>query len=100
MSNIIPGTYELKIQTPMGEKHATLILETKDNQLSGSFITKNDTANINGTTVDNKIDFQTTIVTPLGKITARIIGSIEGDTLMAESKLMFATATITGTRKG
>jgi len=96
---VIDGTYELKIQTPMGEKYATLILQKSDNQLSGSFITKNDNSPVKGTCTANNIDFETEVPTPIGKITARIIGAIDGDTLIAESKLMFAKATITGTRK-
>ncbi len=95
----ITGTYDLKIQTPMGEKHATLVLEADKNTLSGSFVTKSDTSSISGTTTGNQIDFETVITTPLGKITARIIGSIEGDNLIAESKLMFATAKISGIRR-
>ena len=97
--SIINGIYDLKLQTPMGEKHATLTLEAEGNVLNGSFVTKNDSAPITGTTSGNQIDFETTVTTPLGKITARMIGTIDGDNLTAESKLMFATVKISGVRK-
>jgi hypothetical protein len=96
----INGTYDLKIETPLGEKYATLIHEVEGTTISGSFITKNSSSPISGTTSGNEINFKTTItVAPLGKITARIIGKIEDQKLIAESKLMFAVAKITGLKK-
>lgn len=97
--SVVNGTYDLKLQTPMGEKHATLILEAEGNVLNGSFITKNESVPITGTTTANQVDFETTVTTPLGKITARMVGTVDGDNLTAESKLMFATVKISGVRK-
>lgn len=93
------GTYAITIQTPLGEKYATLILRANGTVLTGELITKQDRTSLSGSVTDNTVDFETMINnTPLGSLTTRIRGQVNHDLFTAEAKIMFGKLYITGSR--
>lgn len=95
----VAGFFDVTMQTPLGEKFATFSFIVDGSKLSGQLITTKDAVPLTGTTIGNNVDFTTEIVTSVGKISAHIIGQIDGDNFHAEAKIMFGKLTIVGTRR-
>lgn len=95
----INGFYDINIQTPLGEKFATLHLIANNDELSGEFITSKANFPINGTVSGNTINFTTKISISMGDINAQICGTINGDAFTGEAKVLFGKMPIQGIRK-
>lgn len=95
----INGFYDINIQTPLGEKFATLHLIANANDLAGEFITTKATFPIKGTTTGNTVSFTTQISISMGEINAQINATIEGDKFIGEAKVLFGKMPIQGVRK-
>ena len=95
----VNGFFDININTPLGEKFATLHLVSNGNELSGEVITTKTSFPINGTTVNNTVSFTTQIAIAMGEVNAQINATIDGDTFTGEAKVLFGKMPIQGTRK-
>ena len=97
MKTKVEGTYEIKVHTPMGVEEGTLKLVVVNGSLSGTIINKKGESEFrDGTVSDNKIQFDTKIKTPMGRLKARITGEVENGTFNGIAKLPLGTAKVEG----
>lgn len=97
----IAGTYDVTVQTPLGLQVGSLLLRVADGTLSGTLESpKGESEFAGGTVMGNEIQFTARIHTPVGRIKARITGTVDGDKFIGEAKLPLGTAQIEGERRG
>ncbi len=95
----IAGTYDIKVHTPMGDEDGTLHLNIRNNALSGKLENKKGSTEFTGGTVEgNKVNFNTKIKTPMGRLKAQVTGQIEADNFTGTAKLPLGSAKIEGKR--
>lgn len=93
------GTWNLKMNTPMGAQNATLTLVTNDNELSGTMASALGQMEFTGGTVDGDNLAWTMAVQQPMPIEILTTATIDGDNLTGEAKLgPIGTAKLTGTR--
>lgn len=96
----VDGYFDININTPLGEKFATLHLVTNGNDLSGEFITSKTNFPIKGNVKGNRVDFTTQISMSIGEINAQITGEISSDAFIGDAKIaLFGKLPIKGSRK-
>lgn len=81
----------------MGVENGTLKLFVSNGLLAGTITNQKGNSEFSGGTVsNNEIQFDTKIKTPLGRLRAKITGTIENDILIGTAKLPLGTAKIEG----
>jgi hypothetical protein len=97
----VEGTYEIRVQTPMGIEKGTMKLLVEDGILCGSLNSRKETAEFHGGTIsNNEIQFEAKIKTPMGRLRAKVTGEIEKDRFTGIAKLPLGSAKIDGNRIG
>lgn len=94
----IEGTYEIRMQTPMGEFRSKLTLRTLGNALSGMHETPMGTINITGTVRDNEIEWVENVQGPMGSISVTFKGKVEGDRISGQATAPFGSIPFEGSR--
>lgn len=95
----VDGTWNCKMDTPMGSSDVTLTLTTAGNDLSGKLSSPQGEMEFTGGTVEgNNLSWTVSVQQPM-PMEIPTTATIDGDTLTGESKLgSFGTAKLTGTR--
>ena len=93
------GTWNLTMQTPMGERRSTLILSTAGGTLTGTQQAEGDTTDIaDGTVNGNDVSWKVSITNPM-PLTLTFNGTVEGNTLNGNADTgMFGSFPFQGTR--
>lgn len=93
------GTWNVKMNTPMGAQNATLTLVTNGNDLSGTMSSPLGNMEFAGGTVDgDNLSWTIAVQQPM-PMEILTTATIDGDNLSGQSKLgSMGTATLTGTR--
>ena len=93
------GTWNLTMETPMGERKATLAVTTEGGALKGKQSAEGNSADIfEGTVSGNDVAWKVSITEPMA-LTLEYSGIIDGDKMTGSMKIgMFGTSSFTGTR--
>ncbi len=93
------GTWNLTMNTPMGERRTTLELKTEGGQLTGRQSAEGNSTNIyDGTVSGNDIGWKVNIEQPM-PLTLEFSATVSGDSMSGSVKLgMFGSSTFTATR--
>src|SRR5437660_12653913 len=93
------GTWNLTMQTPMGERRSTLTLSTAGGALTGTQQAEGDTTNIADGIVDgNEVSWKVSITNPM-PLTLTFSGTVDGDNLNGTADTgMFGSFPFAGTR--
>ncbi len=95
----VEGTYDIRVQTPMGVEQGVLKVVVDGESISGTIInTKGTTEFTDGVLNNNELQFQTKIKTPMGRLKAKVTLKVEQDTLTGVAKLPLGAAKIEGKR--
>jgi hypothetical protein len=96
----VDGTWNLTVNTPMGEQKSTLVVASSGNTLTGTQSAGHgegkpiEDGEING----NEISWKASITKPMA-MTLQFSGTVEGDTINGSVKLgMFGSAKFSGAR--
>jgi hypothetical protein len=93
------GTWNLTMQTPMGERRSTLTLSTAGGTLTGTQQAEGDTTNISeGTVNGNDVSWKVSITNPM-PLTLTFSGTVDGNSLNGNADTgMFGSFPFQGTR--
>jgi hypothetical protein len=93
------GTWNLTMNTPMGERRSTLTLSTSGGTLTGKQEAEGNTTEIaEGTVNGNDLSWQVSITNPM-PLTLTFHGTVDGDTLNGTADTgMFGSFPFSGTR--
>ena len=93
------GTWNLTMQTPMGERRSTLTLSTAGGTLTGKQEAEGNTTDIaEGTVNGNALSWKVSITNPM-PLTLTFSGTVDGDTLNGSADTgMFGSFPFEGTR--
>ena len=95
------GTWNLTMQTPMGERRSTLSLSTAGGTLTGKQEAEGNTTDITeGTVSGNDVSWKVSITNPM-PLTLTFNGAVDGDKLSGTADTgMFGSFPFEGTRGG
>jgi len=93
------GTWNLTMQTPMGERRSTLTLSTAGGTLTGTQQAEGDTTDISeGTVNGNEVSWKVAITNPM-PLTLTFSGTVDGNSLNGSADTgMFGSFPFQGTR--
>jgi len=93
------GTWNLTMQTPMGERRSTLTLSTAGGALTGKQEAEGNTTDIaEGSVNGNELSWKVSITNPM-PLTLTFTGTVDGDTLNGSADTgMFGSFPFEGTR--
>ena len=93
------GTWNLTMQTPMGERRSTLTLSTAGGTLTGKQEAEGNTTDIaEGTVNGNELSWKVSITNPM-PLTLTFTGTVDGNTLNGSADTgMFGSFPFEGTR--
>lgn len=93
------GTWNLTMQTPMGERRSTLTLSTADGTLTGKQEAEGNTTDIaEGTVNGNDLSWKVSITNPM-PLTLTFNGTVDGNSLNGSADTgMFGSFPFEGTR--
>ena len=93
------GTWNLTMQTPMGERRSTLTLATSGGSLTGTQEAEGNTTDItDGSVSGNDVSWKVAITNPM-PLTLTFSGSVNGNTLNGTADTgMFGSFPFSGTR--
>ena len=95
----VEGTWNVKLQTPMGERPATLKLSDSGGTLSGTVSSEQGDAELSGTLVDDAVQLKAKLTGPMGEIELDFSGTLKGDEISGSVKLgQFGEGSWTATR--
>jgi len=81
----IDGTYNIEIETPMGNRPGKLTLKTKGKELSGSLAAEEGQQSFtSGTVSGNEFAFSTEVTTPMGSIKLGFKGKVTGNEISGQ----------------
>jgi len=93
------GTYSISVKTPMGNQEGSLIFKSEGSVLTGSSIAGENTSEIQEGTIDgSNFFFIVYMKTPLGKMKAKVNGSVDGNLITGTMKVPIGTMTFDGTK--
>ena len=73
------GNWQLLIDTPMGQRPASLSISEATGSLEGSLTTGMGTSDISGRATDGVVEFNATLSGPMGPINLAFSGTVDGD---------------------
>ena len=73
------GNWQLLIDTPMGQRPASLSISEATGSLEGSLTTGMGTSNVSGRATDGVVEFNATMSGPMGPINLAFSGTVDGD---------------------
>ncbi|GAB1262552.1 hypothetical protein [Aurantivibrio plasticivorans] len=95
----VDGTWEVSMNTPMGEQKGTLTLSTEGGSLTGRMETAMGAEDIADASVDgNNAKWSIALTKPM-PVTLKFDATVDGDTISGKVSLgMFGSSDLTGTR--
>jgi hypothetical protein len=95
----VDGTWNLTMDTPMGERSSTLMVKAAGGKLEGTQSAEGQTANIVEGTVDgNNVGWKVSITQPM-PMTLEFSGAVDGDAMSGSVQLgMFGSSPFRATR--
>ena len=97
----IDGTYNIEVQTPMGNQPGKLTLKADGDSLSGTFDggMGGEQAISGGTVTGDEATWSTTVTGPMGQIKLDFKVAVDGDNISGQVQLgSFGSGNITGKR--
>ncbi|MEM2319241.1 MAG: hypothetical protein QXG11_03405 [Candidatus Bathyarchaeia archaeon] len=94
----VDGTYEIVMQTPMGEFRSKLTLKTVGGTLSGTHETPMGTVDFVGITNNNEVEWVENVKGPMGAISVTFKGKVEGDRISGQVTAPFGSIPFEGSR--
>lgn len=94
----VDGTYEIVMQTPMGEFRSKLTLKADGSALSGIHETPMGTINFVGTVSNNEVEWVENVKGPMGSISVTFKGKVEGDRISGQATAPFGSVNFEGSR--
>jgi hypothetical protein len=96
----VDGTYNINLETPMGNRPGKLTLKTDGGSLSGTFTAEGAENTFTGGTVSGEeIAFSVQVSTPMGQITLNFKGTVSGDAISGQVQAgEFGSFPLNGTR--
>jgi hypothetical protein len=93
------GTWNLTMETPMGERKATLDVTSEGGTLKGKQSAEGNSADIfDGTVSGNEVAWKVNITQPMA-LTLEFSATVDGDKMTGSMKIgMFGSSAFTGTR--
>lgn len=96
---MVTGKWKLILKTPMGEGEAFLDVVEENGVLTGTLTNEGDVSEITGGKVEgNEFSFRAKIGSPMGKLTFKVSGTVDGDNMTGKVKVAIGTSNFTGTR--
>ncbi len=93
------GSWNVKLQTQMGERAVTLKLEESGGDLKGAVESDQGNAEVVGKQDGNSVEFKGTVQSPMGAMELVFTGTQDGDNMSGNVKLgTFGDAPWTATR--
>ena len=81
----VEGTYNINLETPMGNRAGKLTLKAEGDSLSGIFAAEEGENNFTGGTVSGEeIAFMVQVSTPMGQIALNFTGTVSGDAISGQ----------------
>ena len=77
----LDGTWNLTMQTPMGNREVKLVLAAAGEQLTGEFQAPQGNSPVTGNANDSKVSFTTTFTGAMGPMELKFEGSQDGDAM-------------------
>jgi hypothetical protein len=97
-SDAAQGTWNIRLQTPMGEKHGVLELATSGSVLTGSLSDGEHFAAISDGRVNgNRLTWSAKITKPM-RLSFKFTAVVEADTISGSARHLLGSASFTGTR--
>ena len=95
----VDGTWEVSMNTPMGEQRGTLVLNTSGGSLTGNMSTSMGSEDLADGSVDgNNVRWSISLSKPM-PITLKFDATVDGDSISGKVSLgMFGSSELTGTR--
>jgi len=96
----VDGTYNINLETPMGNRAGKLTLKTDGGSLSGTFAAEGSENTFTGGTVSGEeIAFMVQVSTPMGQINLNFKGTVSGDAISGQVQAgEFGSFPFNGTR--
>jgi hypothetical protein len=96
---VVDGTWNLTMETPMGERTSTLVVKAAGGKLEGTQSAEGQTADIVDGTVDgNNVGWRVSITQPM-PLTLEFSGAVDGDAMSGTVQLgMFGSSPFRATR--
>ena len=96
----VDGTYNINLETPMGNRPGKLTLKTDGGSLSGTFAAEEGENTVTGGTVSGEeIAFSVQVSTPMGQIKLDFKGAVSGDAISGQVQAgQFGSFPFKGTR--
>jgi len=96
----VDGTYNINLETPMGNRPGKLTLKTDGGSLSGTFAAEGaENTFTDGTVSGEEIAFMAQVSTPMGQITLNFKGTVSGDAISGQVQAgEFGSFPFNGTR--
>ncbi len=81
----VDGTYNIELETPMGNRPGKLTLKTEGGSLSGSIVTEQGEQSFEGgTTSGDDIAFPIQLNTAMGSFNLKFKGTVSGDAISGQ----------------
>jgi hypothetical protein len=95
----IDGTYNLTMQTPMGNREVKLVLNASGSDLSGEFQSPQGASAVTGSADGAKVNFSTNFTGAMGPMELKFDGTHEGDGISGTVQFgAFGSGPFTATR--
>ena len=95
----VEGTWNVKLNTPMGERDGTMKLATDGGALSGTFDGPQGQQALQGTVDGDAVTIQAEVSGPMGEMTIEWEGAVDGDSISGKVKFgTFGEGSFSGTR--
>lgn len=95
----VDGTWNVKLNTPMGERDGTMKLATDGGALSGTFDGPQGQQELKGTADGDAITMTAEVSGPMGEMTLEWSGAVDGDSISGNVKFgTFGEGSFSGTR--
>ncbi len=95
----VDGTWNVKLNTPMGERDGTMKLATDGGALSGTFDGPQGQQELAGTADGDAITMKGDVSGPMGEMTIEWDGAVDGDSISGKVKFgSFGEGSFSGTR--
>ena len=95
----IDGTYDIMVKTLKGKQGGRLVFKTDGETLTGTSDSGGEVVELlDGQVQGNGFQFKVKQKTPIGRLSIKFKGTVDGDTISGKAKTPFGPAPFEGTR--
>jgi hypothetical protein len=96
----VDGTWNITMSTPMGDRPATVRLQSDGGALSGAMVgQQGEQAFSGGTAEGNNVAWSSTVSGPMGQMELKFAGAVDGDSITGTVQFgSFGSGSFKGTR--